>query len=113
MRSAETAQEPAGVDLGELAGIADEDDLGVRGVGVVEDAGEESGADHAGFVDDEDRVGREAAVARVVEVGEQAGDGVAGDAGGGFELGGGAGRERGADDDDGRSVARRRGRRRG
>ena len=44
------------------------------------------------------RCGAEAAVFGVVEVDEKAGDGVAGDAGGGFEFGGGACRERGADD---------------
>ena len=83
---AECAQEPAGVDLGELVGVADEDDFGVGGVAVVEEAGEESGADHSCFVDDEHRVGGEGTVIGLVEVGEKTGDGVAGDPGAGFEF---------------------------
>ena len=94
--SAEPAEESAGVDLGKLAGITDEHDLRVRGRGVVEDPGELAGADHARFVDDQHGAWSEVAVLVVVELDEQAGDGVAGDPGGGFELGRGAGRERGS-----------------
>ncbi len=43
----------AGVDLGELAGVADQDELGPGVVGGVDEAGEVAGADHGGFVDDE------------------------------------------------------------
>ena len=70
----------------------------MRGGGVVEDPGELAGADHPGFVDDQHGARPEVAVFAIVERDEQAGDGVAGDAGGGFELGGGTGGEGSADD---------------
>ncbi len=54
---AEAAEESAGVDLGELARVTDEHDLGPRAGGVVEEACERAGADHAGFVDDEHGAG--------------------------------------------------------
>jgi len=41
----------AGVDLGELVMVADEDDLGAVSVGVVEETGQLAGADHGRFVD--------------------------------------------------------------
>src|ERR1700674_137089 len=49
----------AGADRLELVGIAEEDDLGVVGGGVVEDAGELAGVDHAGLVDDQDAAAME------------------------------------------------------
>ncbi len=55
---AEPAQQAAGVDLGELAGVADEHHFGVRAFGVVEEAAEGTGADHPGFVDHQDGPGR-------------------------------------------------------
>ena len=95
----ETTEEPSGVDLGKLARIADEHDLGVRGRGVVEHSCELASADHSRFVDDKDRVGREGSAFAMIEVGEKTGDGVARNAGGGFEFGGGASGERGSDDE--------------
>ena len=48
-------EEAAGFDLGELVVVADEDELDLEGLGVVEELGEVAGADHGGFVDHEDR----------------------------------------------------------
>ena len=47
----ESGEGAASVDLGELAGIADEDDGGPGPLGVGEDLGELAGADHRRFVD--------------------------------------------------------------
>ena len=61
--SAEEAGEgAAGFDLGELVVVADEDDFGVGGAGVVEEAGESAGVDHGGFVDDEHACARESSL---------------------------------------------------
>jgi hypothetical protein len=49
------AEQAAGVDLGELVGVAGEHDLHGLGFGMVEEAGELAGADHAGLVDHEHR----------------------------------------------------------
>ena len=52
----EGAEHAAGVDFGELFGVADEDGFDPGGFGGVEEWGEGAGAGHAGFVDHEDRV---------------------------------------------------------
>ncbi len=49
----EAAHEAAGVDLGKLPVVADEDDLGVVALGGIEERGEGAGAGHGRFVDDE------------------------------------------------------------
>src|SRR4051812_27025503 len=48
----ESTEAPASVDLGEVTGGADEHDLRACRFGVVEKAGELTGAHHRGFVDD-------------------------------------------------------------
>ena len=59
----------AGLDLGELAGIADQHDLGAGCLGVGEDSVEFAGADHGGLVDhDHVAVGQ---CQRAVELPEQ------------------------------------------
>jgi hypothetical protein len=86
------AEQAAGVDLGQLVGVADEHDLHGLRFGVVEEAGELAGADHPGLVDHEHRPGLERRpVAVVVEAGEQPRQGGGADPGGGFELERGAG----------------------
>ena len=69
-----TAQVPAGLDRGQLPVVADQDHLGTGGGGVGEQAVVVAGADHAGLVDDQHRVGPEPAVARVVQLPQQPGD---------------------------------------
>ncbi len=64
---------------------------------MVEEPGEEAGADHPCFVDDEHTPGGQPAVFGIVEVGEERRDRLATDPGAGFELRGGSRRERGAD----------------
>jgi hypothetical protein len=68
----EDVEGAAGGDLGELAVVADEDELALRGVGGVGEAGEVAGADHAGLVDDQHGVAGE--VVAFVEVTGQPGD---------------------------------------
>ena len=48
-------EQPAGLDLGQLAIVADEHELGLRLLGGVEQACEVARADHAGLVDDQHR----------------------------------------------------------
>ncbi|MDP8929817.1 MAG: hypothetical protein M3O70_14915 [Actinomycetota bacterium] len=62
-------------DLGQLVVVADQYNLGVGTLGVVQKAGEGGGPDHGGLIDDEHRAGSEAPVLRVVEVCEQPVDG--------------------------------------
>ena len=73
---AEAAEKTAGVDLGKLSRVTDEHDLRVGAAGVVEEASEGPGADHAGFVDHEHAASREAAMGGLVEPVEEARDGV-------------------------------------
>ena len=54
---AEAGERAAGFDLGELARITDQHDLGVGVVGVVEEPGEFAGSDHRGFVRDDHGLG--------------------------------------------------------
>ena len=68
----EPAEQAAGVDLGELPRVSDQHDLRAGGCGVVDESREGSGADHARLVNDHHRAGWEAAVVRVVEIGEEA-----------------------------------------
>lgn len=79
-----------------MGGVADEYDFRVRFIGVVEEAGEEPGACHGGFVDDEHGPGGEAS--GLVELAEEAGDRVGRDAGRRLQFGGGACGERATDD---------------
>ena len=51
----EGGEHAAGFDRGELVVVTDQDDFGVGVAGVVEEPGEFAGADHGGFVDDDDR----------------------------------------------------------
>ncbi len=85
------------VDLGELARIADENELGVGSVGLVDEFGELAGADHSGFVDNDHGVLVEVEVAGGDLV-EGAVDGLARDTCTGLEFGGGTGRECGTDE---------------
>ena len=87
----------AGVDLGELAGVADQDELGPCVVGGVDEAGEVAGADHGGFVDDEHGAVVEEGPTGVEDA-DDAVDGLGRDAGAGLEFGRGSSRERGAED---------------
>ncbi|MDP9335295.1 MAG: hypothetical protein M3Q30_18590 [Actinomycetota bacterium] len=52
----EGGERAAGFDGGELVVVADEDDLRLSSGGMVQEAAEFSGADHRGFVDNDDRV---------------------------------------------------------
>ena len=63
----EGAEGPAGLDRGELAVVADEHDLGGSALGVREETGELTGADHARLIDDDHRVGGQRSA--LVEVG--------------------------------------------
>jgi hypothetical protein len=82
-----TAQVPAGLDRGQLPVVADQDHLGTGGRGVGEQAVVVAGADHARLVDDQHRVGREPAVARIVQLPQQPSDvDAVADAGAGREL---------------------------
>ena len=54
----DAVEEPAGVDGGELHGVAEEDELAVEPVGLVDEPGEVAGGDHGGFVDDDRRCRR-------------------------------------------------------
>ena len=74
----EAGEQAAGVDLGELAGVADEHDLGAGPVGGVEERGEGAGAGHAGLVDDQHGAVVESWLA-VVEVDAQPSQGRRGD----------------------------------
>ena len=94
--ASEASEGTAGVDGGELVVVADEDDFGAAGGGVVEESGEGAGADHRGFVDHQHVGGLQLGAAGVVELVEEAVDRLGGDPGSLFELGGGAGRERAA-----------------
>ena len=51
---AEACEQATGLDWRELLRVTDEDDLGVRSVGFLGEGGEQAGAKHPGFVDDED-----------------------------------------------------------
>ena len=77
--------------------IADQHDFGVDPGGVVEDTSAGSGADHPGFVDNQHGPGREATMGRVVQLDQQTGDRLGGDARGGLEFAGGSCRERRAE----------------
>jgi hypothetical protein len=71
----------AGVDLRQLGGVADQHDLGAAAVGVVQDLGEEAGADHARLVDDQHRVAAQPWRLGILQVQQQPADGAALDAG--------------------------------
>jgi hypothetical protein len=60
----------AGFDRGELALVADQDDLRSRMVGVVEQCCELARANHPGLVDNHDDAGRQRPVFAAVEIGE-------------------------------------------
>lgn len=60
----------AGVDLGQLIVVADQNDLGTCGLGMVEEAGELSSPDNGGLVDNDDRSRVERHRAVAVEVTE-------------------------------------------
>ena len=94
--SGDGGEGPSGVDFGELAGVADEDELGVGSVGFVDEAGELAGADHSGFVDDEHGSPVELEVPGG-ELVERAVDGLGVDACTGTEFGCGSGGQGGAD----------------
>src|SRR6266540_892325 len=96
---AEGAEGAAGVNGGELFVVADHDELGVGAAGVGEQAGEFAGAEHGGFVEDDDGVGVEA-FAAVGELAEQGVDGWGGQADLLFELVGGDAGGGGGDDTD-------------
>src|SRR6266540_3694377 len=96
---AQGAEAAAGVDGGELFVVADHDELGVGAAGVGEQAGEFAGAEHGGFVEDDDGVGVEA-FAAVGELAEQGVDGWGGQADLLFELVGGDAGGGGGDDTD-------------
>ena len=94
---AEAREQPASLDRRELLRIADEHDLGVGPVGFLGEGREQAGAEHAGLVDHEDVAfakphapGADGGMERVGRRG--------GDAGSGFQLPGGSGGERDADD---------------
>ncbi len=94
----EPAERAAGADLLELAVVADEDDLRVRCMGVVEEADHRSRVDHRGFVDDQHGLlGQPADLPMGVEVDEEAGDRRRGDASRRLELRSGPRRERASD----------------
>ena len=80
----ERAEHAAGVDFGELFGVADEDGFDSGGFGGVEEWGEGAGAGHAGFVDDED--GQRVKGLSVGEFLAERGDGEGADPGPAFEL---------------------------
>jgi hypothetical protein len=88
----QSGEQAARVDLRELARITDGDDLRTRVFGALEQGGENAGADHSGFVNDEDGSWVELEPA-VVEVEEPLGDRRRRDAGCTVELAGGASRE--------------------
>ena len=52
-----SAEESAGVDLGQLSRVTDEHDLDLLLLGVVEESGQLAGADHPGLVHHEHRPG--------------------------------------------------------
>src|SRR3990172_3089371 len=87
--SRQGGEEAAGVDLGELAMVADQDELPGGSFDQVGDLGELAAADHACLVDYDDGPGWEAT--GCLGFPHEAGDGGGGDAGGGFESGGGSG----------------------
>jgi hypothetical protein len=76
----ESSEHPAGVDLGELPGIADQDNLGPGPLRCVEDGSEGPGAGHPGFVDDQNGPVVEVPAA-IVELDAQHGEGGGWDAG--------------------------------
>jgi hypothetical protein len=53
----QAAEAAAGLDGGQLPVVADQDDLGPGPVGVVEEAGELAGAEHAGLIHHQHRPG--------------------------------------------------------
>ena len=87
----------SGTDRLELVGIAEQDDLGVVGGGVVEDARELAGVDHAGLVDDQDDAAVEGLLAAAPGV-LPAVEGAGGDAGLLLQGVGGLAGQGGADD---------------
>ena len=87
----QSGEAAAGLDLRQLTVVADEDDLGAVGAGMVEEAGQLAGADHGRFVDHQDAVGRQAAGVGPVEVGEEAGQGGRGNPRAVLEFSGGPG----------------------
>ncbi len=71
----------AGIDLGELARVADQDDLRSCDRCMFDEPGELACANHRGFIDDEHRGGVEAVAVGTFDLAEQAVDGPRGDAG--------------------------------
>jgi hypothetical protein len=86
------------VVVGQLARIADQDQLGPRGSGHVDQAAEGPGADHAGLVDDQGVAGTEGP-GPIVQLAQEPGQGGRGDAGRDLEFLGRPGAERSAGDD--------------
>ena len=66
--SVDCGEEAAGLDLGQLFRVADQDCFATGSIDLVDEASTLPGADDSGFVDEEDRVRRELGTARV-EVG--------------------------------------------
>ena len=95
LAACEVSEGAAGFDLGQLAVVADEHDFGAASRRLVGEFVEGPGADHAGFVDHEDAVLRQAVVFEERLHGRH-GEGRY--AGAGFELRGRPGRERAAND---------------
>jgi hypothetical protein len=99
----ELGEGAASVDLGQLSGVADEHNPGVVPLRGGEEGGEFAGADHAGFVDDEDpadRQDRAEGLAGSGQVDEDLVDGRGRDPGAGLESLGRSGGEGGAHDRD-------------
>jgi hypothetical protein len=93
------AERSAGFDLGQLASVADENDLRLVSLGQGNQPGEFAGPDHAAFVHDDDATGRQpAAGARVFGVEQETVQGGGGDPSTGLKLGRSARREGGPDD---------------
>jgi hypothetical protein len=67
----ESGEGAAGVDLGELAGVADEHDLGAGSLGVFEEPEQLASADHGGLIDHDYVLRRESVGVGSVEVAEQ------------------------------------------
>jgi len=93
----ESAEGAAGFDLGELMVVADEDDFGIRGAGVIEEPSEPAGVDHAGFVEDEHGARWESLVS-TIECREERVEGHAGNTGMCLQFGGGASGESDAEE---------------
>jgi hypothetical protein len=95
------AEQAAGVDLGQLVGVADQHDLDLLLLGVVEQPGELAGADHAGLVDHQHRPGLAAASpSGGRRAGRAAGRGGGADAGGLLQFERGPGGQRDPGDPD-------------